>query len=842
MAFSPRFRTKDGSVDAFLASLASDGKLAGRLAHVRRDEERSAGDVRLPDGLPKALVEALVAQGKERLWGHQREAIDHALAGRNVVIATETSSGKSLCFQIPVVARAIENPASHALFLFPTNPLANDQEVALEELLSRLPSDARPRQPARLYGSMGARKDAIARADPQIVLTNPEMVHLHLLPQHRRWASFWQGLEWIVVDEIHLYRGAFGGHVANLLRRIRRCAWRYGAAPRIIAASATVGNPKALAETLCSAPFELVDRSTAPRGPRTTVLWRPEEHCFDESVDLFRRALDANLQAILFARSRQTVENLVAKLEDATGRTRVGLGVRAYRGGYKRDEREVIERGLREGTVRGVVTTNALEVGIDIGSLDVCVIAGWPGSVMAMRQQAGRVGRRDRPSAVFLVASDNPLDAWFLRHPEQLELAESERAVVGRLNGSILRSHLACASKEFPLWEAEIERLGGDVARREVEGLLAKNEVRWGVEGSRRVLWGNGFPHGRISLRSANAERLTFIDPDGEEIGELDGDSIVREAHVGAIYVHQGRSFRVDRVEDGRVFLLPASPGSSTRVQGERTAFVEEESERRTLVPGLEVVFAKVRVTDTYTEYLETPGARRRAFTRKLEPPVRAELATEGLVLRVGGDFQARFDGSLDVALHGVEHVLGALASSAVLCDRNDLEGHSQVTPEGAFIVLFDRAPGGMGFAREAFELVETLVRRAGESVESCSCDDGCPECVHSGRCLTGNKELSKSGARRFLALARGESPDAFVPAKPVRAPREGGVPFHRAPAKRVRRSSKPEGVFQPGDRVEHSVFGAGLVVEIRPSGRVVVDFGEEKPRRITQAWLTRAE
>lgn len=841
-SFSPRLPPKTGSINALLTALTTDADLAARLAHVRRDDGRSADDTRLPDGLPEPLVHALASQGKERLWGHQREAIAHSLEGRNVVIATETSSGKSLCFQVPVLQSTMRDPQARALFLFPTNPLANDQEVALRDLLGRLPESVRPRAPVRLHGAMGTRKDEIARSEPQLVLTNPEMVHLHLLPQHKRWASFWRGLEWIVVDEIHLYRGAFGGHVANLLRRIRRCAWRYGAAPKIIAASATVGNPKALAETLCSAPFELVDRSSAPRGPRTTVLWRPEDHYLDESVDVFRRALDANLQAILFARSRQTVESLVTKLEAATGRTRVGLGVRAYRGGYRREEREVIERGLRDGTVRGVVTTNALEVGVDIGSLDVCVIAGWPGSVMAMRQQAGRVGRRDRESAVFLVASENPLDRWLLAHPEELEIAQSERAVVGRLNGNILRSHLACASKEFPLWEAEIERLGGDVARREVSALVSKNEARWGADGARRALWGAGYPHARVSLRSANNERLTLIDPDGERIGEIDGDSVVREAHVGAIYVHQGRSFRVEGNEGGLVRLSVAPPGSSTRVLGERTAVVLAESERRVLVPGLEVGFAtSLRITDTYTEFLETPGARRRAFTRTLEPPVCAELVTEGLVLHVDASVEPRVGHALEHALHGAEHVLTALASSAVLCDRNDLEGHSQTHDGSGFLVLFDRAPGGMGFAREAFSLIEALVRRAGESIETCECEAGCPECIHSGRCLTGNKDLSKDGARRFLALARGDSPDAFTPpVVRVRTSRELASVVRR-PSGKTPRKAESDGEFSPGDRVEHAVFGAGTVLEVRPSGRVVVDFGDEKPRRITPGWLTRS-
>ncbi|MFM2152675.1 MAG: hypothetical protein RL199_1110, partial [Pseudomonadota bacterium] len=401
-------------VERFLESLSRDD----RVTHVVDAPARAATFAPLPEGLPAPLVAALKSAGRDRLFTHQAEAIGHALAGRHVVVATETSSGKTLCFQLPVLAATMADPKARALLLFPTNPLANDQEKSLTDFIARLPASVAPRGLVKLHGGLGDKKEQLARSDPQIVLTNPEMAHLYLLPQHARWANFWAGLRYIVVDEVHLYRGAFGGHMAQLLRRIRRCAWRYGASPVVVAASATVGNPQELAQELCGAPFELVDRTASARGPRRTLLWQPSQDkddpdagaYLDDAVELMRRGLAEKLQVILFARSRQLVEALATRLEERTGKTRVQLGVRAYRGGYTRDEREVIEQGLRSGAVRGVITTNALEVGIDIGSLDLCVIAGYPGSLMALRQQAGRVGRRDRPSAIVLVASENPLD------------------------------------------------------------------------------------------------------------------------------------------------------------------------------------------------------------------------------------------------------------------------------------------------------------------------------------------------------------------------------------------------------------------------------------------------
>jgi DEAD/DEAH box helicase domain-containing protein len=847
-------------VDGFLARLSADPEVRERLIHSRREAARAAETRPPPESLSPELLAALRAVGREDLYAHQREAIDHALAGRNVCIATETSSGKSLAFQLPVLAATLADPQARALFVFPTNPLANDQEASLAALLEALPAHRRPRGPVRLQGAMGAAKDRLAADEPQIVLTNPEMVHLHLLPQHRRWARFWAGLEYLIVDEIHLYRGAFGGHLANLLRRVRRCAWRYGAKPRVLAASATVRDPRGLAEELCATPFELVDRSTAPRGARTTVLWRPppgrggepKSHV-DESVDVFRRALEANLQSILFARSRQLVETMVSRLEERTGRSRVALGVRAYRAGYLREEREVIEKGLRNGNVRGVVTTNALEVGVDIGSLDVCVMAGYPGSVMALRQQSGRVGRRDRASAIFLVASANPLDAWLLEHPDELFAASLERAVVGRLNAHVLRAHLLCAASEFPLWEAEIERFGGESARRIVSELVRRGEARWVEEDGRRVLTVAGRPQGGVSLRSATQERWQLVDPDGEGVGEIDGASVAREAYPGAIYLHQGRAFRVDRHESGRVHLSRASATLSTRVQAERTVKVLEASRRRALKGGAaEALLAPVAVIDRHSSFLESDGPGRAGRARAITPPLENSLVSEGLILRLSPAAAELVRGddpeALEAALHAAEHLLVAFGSSFALCDRDDLEGHALSGDEGAGIVLFDRHPGGMGFAAAAYEAIDEIVSRAAAAVLGCPCRDGCPACIHSGRCLRGNEAVSKAGARLLLRLVLGEQVAAgSSPAgvkvrragsKPV-VPAEAYEPVSRQPKSNSDKPWKPS--FEVGDTVEHVVYGRGTVLEVRPSGRVVVDFGEGRSRRITPGWLKKA-
>jgi DEAD/DEAH box helicase domain-containing protein len=855
MAARPSLRTQDSlTAEAFVERLRSDPATARSVVHVRTVPERTAEVVPLPDGLPPTVRAALDKAGRAVLFRHQREAIDLAMAGRNVVISTETSSGKSLCFQVPVLCSLAANPESRALFIFPTNPLANDQEASLRQLTAHLPEAGHPTF-ARLQGGMGSQKDQLAADSPQILLTNPEMVHLHLLPRHGKWSRMWRGLQYIVVDEIHLYRGAFGGHLANLLRRVRRCAWRYGAKPVVIAASATVGNPKALAEELCSAPFELIDRSAAPRGRRTTVLWQPPEQrngrprsYLDESVDLFRRALAAGLQTILFARSRQLVELMVSKLEEETGRSRIQLGVRAYRAGYLREEREVIEAGLRNGTVRGVVTTNALEVGIDIGSLDVCIIAGYPGSAMAMRQQAGRVGRRDRPAAIFVVASQNPLDTWMLHHPEALFDAEVEKAVVGRLNPLILRSHVASAAAEFPLWEKELDRLGGDVARKVAAELVERQEAHWATEDSRNVLIAHGRPHASVSLRTASQERWTLVGPEGDTVGEIDGASLAREAFPGAIYLHQGRSFRVKGHEEGRVLLARAPPRISTRVQGERQVAIGEVLRSRSLIDGFsEVVLARVDVTDRYSSFVETDGEPR-GRVRLIKPPLESQLRTEGLVLRLAPSARERLQREqyVDIrpGLHAAEHVLSALCATLVLCDRDDVEGDVIDTTEQAAIVLFDRFPGGMGIASTAFDAADVILARAAETIDGCECSTGCPACIHMSRCLRGNEGVDKRSAQILLRLLRGLS----ATGRPVTQ-----VPRPRRPseAPKPRRERKPEApatadapqveALVVGDLVEHAVYGAGRVLEVRPSGRVVVDFGDGKRRRIARTWLQKS-
>ncbi len=840
-------------VDRFLASLTSDD----RVTHVVDAPARAAAFAPLPEGLPPALVAALKAGGRERLFAHQAEAVNHALAGRHVVVATETSSGKTLCFQLPVLAATMADPKARALFLFPTNPLANDQEKSLGELVARLPPGTAPRGLVKLHGGLGDKKDALARSDPQLVLTNPEMAHLYLLPQHARWAGFWAGLKYIVVDEVHLYRGAFGGHMAQLLRRIRRCAWRYGASPVVIAASATVGNPKELAEELCAAPFELVDRTASAKGPRRTLLWQPSQDKDDpdagaylnDAVELMRRGLAEKLQCILFARSRQMVEALATRLEERTGKTRVQLGVRAYRGGYTRDEREVIEHGLRAGTVRGVITTNALEVGIDIGSLDLCVIAGYPGSLMALRQQAGRVGRRDRPSAIVLVASENPLDHYLVQHPALLTEAAAEKAVLGRLNPNVVRAHLACAASEFPLWEAEIDRLGGDQGRALADDLVKRGEARWTMQGPRRVLATGSRPHFGVSLRSASQERWTIVDPDGERIGEIDGAAAPRETHPGAIYLHQGRTFRVDRHEGQTIHLARARAGHSTKVQGERTLAPVAGGKSRPIAAG-EVKLVPVEVVDTYDRYLETAPQRRPA-TKLIQPPIRLALRTEALVLTVAPTLVTSLSArgyDLDEALHGLEHLLTAFGATFVLCDREDLEGHSGAE-QGASVFLFDRHPGGMGFAAAAFERIDDILARAGEAIDECGCEAGCPACVHSGRCLRANADVSKGGAKLLLRGLRGldlsEAPNAVR--KPVRTPSRTTTTVAKTPLEpeaRVRPPAKDapfRETFAPGDLVEHAIHGEGRVVEVKDNGRVVVDFGDGKGRSFTPSWLRRS-
>ncbi|MDQ4079088.1 MAG: DEAD/DEAH box helicase [Chloroflexota bacterium] len=540
----------------------------------------------LPRVLDPRLQAALQARGIGQLYTHQVEAVEAAMGGEHLVVVTPTASGKTLCYNLPVLNTLLAEPQARALYLFPTKALAQDQRHELHGMLEVLGAPIS----AEVYDGdtpTSARRSIRASAD--IVISNPDMLHTGILPHHTQWLSLWTNLRYIVIDEVHHYRGLFGSHFANLLRRLRRIARFYGCDPQIIAASATIANPGELVERLIDAevPVRVIDRSGAPRGEKHFIFWNPPP--YNEQLGLRRSALlesqrvasqflQDDVQTIVFTRSRLSTEVLLRYLQDE-GR-RMGLpedAVRGYRGGYLPLERREIEQGLRAGEVRGVVSTNALELGIDIGQLDACVMNGYPGTIASTWQQAGRAGRRTAGSAALLVASSHPLDQFIVRHPEWFFAASPEHARINPDNLSILVNHIKCACFELPFAPEEgFGTLPPPVTREilaflEEEGIIhsAADTYYWTAE---------SYPAEGVSLRTANDGLLITEQPGGIVIGEVERFSIHQMCFPGAIYMHEGRQYLVEEVdlEAGRAHARAVEVEYYTRVQSKRSVAVQE--------------------------------------------------------------------------------------------------------------------------------------------------------------------------------------------------------------------------------------------------------------------------
>src|SRR6266550_4479510 len=540
----------------------------GWVTAVRRMPTRAAQYAPFPDAVDNRLRQVLAARGIEQLYTHQAAAIDHALAGRNVVITTPTASGKTLCYNAPVLSAILKDPSARALYLFPTKALAQDQLAELHELADRLLHVSELEIGVFTYDGdtpQDARRSIRGRA--HVVLSNPDMIHSGILPHHPRWAKLFENLRYVVIDELHAYRGVFGSHLTNVLRRMRRICQHYGSNPTFICSSATIANPKELAEALVEQPFELVSESGAPRGEKFFLFVNPpvvnqqlgiRRSYLAETRRIAAEFLKRQLQLIVFAQSRLTTEILTTYLkDDFGGQPGTQNQIRGYRGGYLPQRRREIEKGLREGSVRAVVSTNALELGIDIGALDVCVMAGYPGTIAATWQRAGRAGRRSGRSAAVLVASSAPLDQFVVRNPSYFFDASPERALIDPDNLHILVDHIKCAAFELPFTAADA------FGRHDVQEILSLLAEQGLVHlsgdagaGNSRWAWTNeSYQADAVSLRSVSSDNFVIVDITNEShvIGETDFTSGPATLHPKAIYIVEGRLFQVEKFDfEGR--------------------------------------------------------------------------------------------------------------------------------------------------------------------------------------------------------------------------------------------------------------------------------------------------
>ncbi|HEV7147357.1 MAG TPA: DEAD/DEAH box helicase, partial [Pedococcus sp.] len=749
---------------ATLARLAA-GSRADRLRHVHEVPARPAALESWPAWVDPSVYAAVAGSGVTALWSHQREAADLAHQGTHVVMATGTASGKSLGYLLPVLSAVVAGSTAPtgrgatALYLSPTKALAADQLARIQQL-------AVPGVRAATYdGDTASDERRWIRDHAQLVLTNPDLVHHSLLPLHERWAPFLRALQYVVVDECHVYRGVFGSHLAALLRRLRRVCARYGSHPTFVLASATVRDPGDHASRLVGMPVQPVTRDGSPREALTFALWEPgtladgdtRRSATSEAADLLAELVAARVQTVAFARSRAGVEALAASARRTLAETRPELegAVAAYRGGYLPEERRALERSLRDGSLVGLAATNVLELGIDITGLDAVLLAGWPGTRASLWQQAGRAGRSGARSLAVFVAADDPLDTYVVHHPELVFGQPVEATVLDPQNPHVLAPHLAAAAAELPLRESDLEMFGPSAAEL-LEALVARRILRRRPTGWFWARSDRASDH--VSLRGAGEVIGIVEQRTGRVLGTIDEASAHSQVHTGAVHVHQGDTFVVTELDlEGRTAtVVRGDPGWSTFAQSV-SAFDIAGAERTTAWGPVQVSFGSVRVHTQVTSFLRRLPTGEVLGTHPLDLPART-LATKAvwwtmpveLLVGCGVDEQ-----DIPGAAHAAEHAGIGMLPLVATSDRWDIGGVSTALhPDTGLptILVYDGYPGGAGFAERAFEAFGTWLRATLETISSCGCEHGCPACVQSPKCGNGNEPLDKLGAVRLLA------------------------------------------------------------------------------------------
>lgn len=754
------------------------------ITAVRRLAPQAAVYAPFPDSLDPRVRAAYASRGIDQLYAHQAEAIDHALNGRNVVIVTPTASGKTLCYNVPVLDAILKDPASRALYLFPTKALAQDQLAELHQMAEVIGGQSGDQIGVFTYdGDTPQDARRAIRGKAHVVLSNPDMVHAGILPHHPRWAKLFENLKYVVIDELHTYRGVFGSHLSNILRRLERVCRHYGSNPTFICSSATIANPKELAEKLTARPFEIVDKSGAPRGEKFFLFVNPpvvnaqlgiRRSYLSETRRVAIEFLKRGLQLIVFAQSRLSTEILTTYMKDAfAGPPGSADVIRGYRGGYLPIRRREIERGLRDGDVRCVVSTNALELGIDIGALDVAVMAGYPGTIAATWQRAGRAGRRAGRSAAVLVASSAPVDQFVARHPDYFFGASPEHALVNPDNLHILLDHVKCAAFELPFNDGDVF---GSINVNEVltvlseEGFVHHSEGQW--------QWTHeSYPADAVSLRSVTSDNFIIVDQTNGErvIGETDFTSGPSVLHEKAIYILEGQLFQVEKLDfDNRKAFVRAvecdyytdaidytkvtileifngdampqpeienSASIALAAAGLETDDVTRTHDIEVLPTALQPVDPGVSHAAALRSHGEVHVVSRVVGFKKIKFYTNENIGageldlpeqnmhTTSYWLRIPAEVIAALPHSTDDRRDGISGIAFAMHNIApllLMCDQGDVG----VSVDRETIFLYDNYPGGIGFSEPLFSMHDELLARTKELIDECPCQSGCPSCV----------------------------------------------------------------------------------------------------------------
>jgi DEAD/DEAH box helicase domain-containing protein len=739
---------------AVSAALWDDLLDGEELAHAETVPATEARTAPIPNELHEGVADALGRRGLSEIYLHQRAAWDAAVRGEHLILATGTASGKSLAFNLPVLDALAREPKNRALYLYPTKALAQDQARALAGLEA-------PNVRAAIYdGDTPADRRWQIRRWANVILTNPDMLHVGVLPHHDRWADVLHNLRYVVVDEAHVYRGVFGSHVGNVLRRLRRLAGVYGAEPQLLLASATIANPGELAAALAGVEATVIEQDAAPRAERTVVLWNPElldaelglrASPLGEASRLMAGLVSRGLRTICFAKSRKAAE-LVHKFTVERVDSETAARLAPYRAGYTPAQRREIERRLVEGDLLGVSATDALELGIDIGLLDCAISVGFPGTIASLRQQWGRAGRRGHGLAV-LVASEDALDQYFVREPETLLARRVEAAILDHSNPRVLDGHVRAAAFEAPVDDADRATLGDEAIER--AALLPDlKETRSGY-----VWAGRDYPAARFGLRSTTPDTFAVVEAQtGTLLGLVERERAYSTVHQGAVYLHLGESYLVRELDlqSHTAVVTPYRGDYYTQAKKETTTAIEEtlRTERRC---GLDLAFGRVSVTERVVAY-QKKSIRDQSTVETVELDLpETSFETEAIWYVPEPE---QLDGleqmpTLLGTLHAAEHSMIALLPLWAMCDRWDIGGlstniHFQTNRPTVFI--YDGHAGGVGITERGFAAFEGWVEDTARMLEGCPCADGCPSCVQSPKCGNLNEMLDKAGALTFVS------------------------------------------------------------------------------------------
>ena len=773
------------SLDEYIQSLKNYKGLAGDIVCHRTFSSQKARFASTDPILKNDLSSILNALGIKRLFTHQKQAIDMIRRGGHTVIATPTASGKSLIYNLPVIDELIADPQSHALYLFPLKALARDQLDTVQRLLRVVGLnnlDMQQLKAAVYDGDISSyQKSKIRKAPPHILLSNPEMLHLALLPYHHLWEGFFKHLKYVVIDEVHTYRGVMGSNMAWVFRRLQRICRLYGSDPVFIFCSATIANPASLAGRLTGLEVHVVDESSAPAGKKDVLLLRGLEGAARTAIALIHSAVHRNLRTIVYTQSRKITELIAIWASQKA--TAYSDRISAYRAGFLPEERRAIEQKLATGELLAVVSTSALELGIDIGNLDICILVGYPGTIMSTWQRAGRVGRDGKDSALVLIAHEDALDQYFIHHPDVFFNMPPETAIINPQNPVILQQHLECAAAELSLDRREsfLDDSGVQTALKKLEstGRLLRS-----YQGD---MWfaARKSPHREVNLRGTGNNLPIFIEKTKKSLGDIDKHRSYFETHEGAVYLHRGDTYIITRFDHVKnvVEARRKDVNYYTKARSSKSTTIIKQ-ERSCTVAGTRISFGRLRITEQVTGY-----DRRLVSTQKsigivpLDLP-KLEFETQGLWIDIPDHVRDKIESDrmhFMGGIHALEHAAIGIMPLLVMTDRNDIGGistpfHFQTGQSAVFI--YDGVPGGLGLTRQAFDRSAELLECTFQTIRSCRCDTGCPACVHSPKCGSGNRPIDKSSSLKILEmlLEQTKTESVYKITEPELAPLEENV------------------------------------------------------------------